>query len=216
MDEIVFKFVKPLQTYPLKSKCTCSVCPKLIRETTNHEIGLIKTTSIYLNFVSAFTTPNESLCGGNLGRDEPLDYPADYMIDDQHPSFDPETKLTHLETRYICQATRITQITKLFHRAPFIIANVENDKPCIQELPDPLFVGEHEQLSEFSKEISLQTFYLFRYSVSAAIKNTGDHFIAMIKSNNNQYYCFNDLDSRGCYSPNGFVTVDFAIYVLKV
>ncbi|CAF4174535.1 unnamed protein product [Rotaria magnacalcarata] len=198
MDEIVFKFVKPLQTYPLKSKCTCSVCPKLIRETTSHEIGLIKTTSIYLNFVSAFTTPNESLCGGNLGRDEPLDYPADYMIDDQHPSFDPETKLTHLETRYICQATRITQITKLFHRAPFIIANVENDKPCIQELADPLFVGEHE------------------YSVSAAIKNTGDHFIAMIKSNNNQYYCFNDLDSRGCYSPNGFVTVDFAIYVLKV
>lgn len=40
MDEIVFRFVKPLQTYPLKSKCTCIVCPKFIREYTSQEIGL--------------------------------------------------------------------------------------------------------------------------------------------------------------------------------
>ncbi|CAM4754010.1 unnamed protein product [Rotaria magnacalcarata] len=144
IDEIVFRFVKSLQTYPLKFKCTCSVCPKLVRETTSDEIRPIKTTSIYLNVLSAFTTTHESLCGSNLGSDEPLDYPADYMIDDRHPAIDPEIKLTHLETRYICQATRITEITKLIHRAPFIIANVENDKSSILELPDPLFVGEHE------------------------------------------------------------------------
>lgn len=72
------------------------------------------------------------------------------------------------------------------------------------------------RLSEFSKEISFQTLYLFRYSVSAGIKNTGDHFIAIIKSNNNQYYCFNDLDPRGCYTHSGLLTIDFAVYVLKV
>ena len=40
MDEIVFRFVKPLQTYPLKSKCTCSACPKIIRVKMSEEIRL--------------------------------------------------------------------------------------------------------------------------------------------------------------------------------
>ncbi|CAF3842285.1 unnamed protein product [Rotaria sp. Silwood1] len=100
---------------------------------------------------STFATTHESLCAVNLGSDEPLNYPPDYMMDDRYPAIDPETKLTHLE-----------------------------------------------------------------YSVSAGIKNTGDHFIAIIKSNNNQYYCFNDLDPRGCYTHSGLVTIDFAVYVLKV
>jgi hypothetical protein len=40
MDEVVFKFLKPMQTYPLKSKCTCSVCPKPIRNSSSVEIQL--------------------------------------------------------------------------------------------------------------------------------------------------------------------------------
>ena len=40
MDEIVFKFVKPMQTFPSKSKCTCSACPKPLRNQTNMELSL--------------------------------------------------------------------------------------------------------------------------------------------------------------------------------
>ena len=39
MDEIVFKFVKPMQTYPHKSKCICNACPKTIRNHMSTEIS---------------------------------------------------------------------------------------------------------------------------------------------------------------------------------
>ena len=76
--------------------------------------------------------------------------------------------------------------------------------------------GKMSRLSEFSIKTSLYYPYLFRYSISAAIKNTGGHFIAIIKSNNNVYYCFNDLDPSGCVIHDGSLIVDFAIYTLKI
>ena len=41
MDEIVFRFIKPMQIYPLKSKCACNACPTPIREYMSTEIGLM-------------------------------------------------------------------------------------------------------------------------------------------------------------------------------
>jgi hypothetical protein len=40
MDEIVFRFVKPMQSFPNKSKCTCSACPKPLRNHINMELSL--------------------------------------------------------------------------------------------------------------------------------------------------------------------------------
>jgi hypothetical protein len=40
LDEIVFRFTKSMQTFPLKSKCTCSACPKPIRNHMSVEIAL--------------------------------------------------------------------------------------------------------------------------------------------------------------------------------
>jgi hypothetical protein len=40
--------------------------------------------------------------------------------------------------------------------------------------------------------------------------------MAMIKANDNHYYCFNDLDSRGCFYHDGGMGIDFAVYILKV
>jgi len=40
MDEIVFKFTKPMQTFLLKSKCTCAACPKPDREIMSVYIAL--------------------------------------------------------------------------------------------------------------------------------------------------------------------------------
>ena len=41
VDEILFRFIKPIQIYPHKSKCACSVCPALVREHMSTEFGLI-------------------------------------------------------------------------------------------------------------------------------------------------------------------------------
>jgi hypothetical protein len=56
----------------------------------------------------------------------------------------------------------------------------------------------------------------FRYHLSAGVINTGEHFIALIKSNNNVYYLFDDLTSESCSIHNGRLRIDFALYVLKV
>ncbi|UJR24213.1 hypothetical protein I4U23_027180 [Adineta vaga] len=39
MEAIVFQFIKPMQKYPVKSKCACPVCPKQVREYTNVDIS---------------------------------------------------------------------------------------------------------------------------------------------------------------------------------
>ena len=41
MEAIVFQFVKPMQTFPTRSKCSCTVCPKRTREHTNVDISLM-------------------------------------------------------------------------------------------------------------------------------------------------------------------------------
>lgn len=51
----------------------------------------------YLDFLPAFVTTSEARCDVNLGSDEPVDYPADYMVDDRFPVIDIETNITHLE-----------------------------------------------------------------------------------------------------------------------
>jgi hypothetical protein len=51
----------------------------------------------YVNFLPAFVTTREIRCDVNLGHVEPLDYPANYMIDDRFPVIDIETNVTHLE-----------------------------------------------------------------------------------------------------------------------
>jgi len=40
MDAIVFQFIKPMQTFRVKSKCSCTACPKPIRQYTNTHITL--------------------------------------------------------------------------------------------------------------------------------------------------------------------------------
>ena len=57
---------------------------------------------------------------------------------------------------------------------------------------------------------------MFGYSLCAAIRNTGGHFIAIIKADSHTYYYFNDTDPTGCSIHGGLVNVDFAIYTLKV
>jgi hypothetical protein len=41
LNHIVFQFVQPIQMYPLKSKCSCKLCPKRIRQTTSIDIALM-------------------------------------------------------------------------------------------------------------------------------------------------------------------------------
>ena len=40
LTEIVFRFVKPMQEHPTRSKCSCTACPKQIRHGTNVDIAL--------------------------------------------------------------------------------------------------------------------------------------------------------------------------------
>ena len=40
MDAIVFEFIKPIQTFSLNSTCSCSACPKPIREHMSVDIAL--------------------------------------------------------------------------------------------------------------------------------------------------------------------------------
>ncbi len=71
------------------------------------------------------------------------------------------------------------------------------------------------KLSEFFEK-QYSCILHFRYSPSAGIRNTGSHFIAIIKANDNAYYCFNNLDSRGCFYHDGLLSIHIAIYVLKL
>lgn len=41
LTEIVFKFIRPIQEHPVKSKCSCDACPKQIRCKTSCDIGLV-------------------------------------------------------------------------------------------------------------------------------------------------------------------------------
>ena len=50
-----------------------------------------------LNFIPAFAGTREPPCGVNLGHIEPLNYPANYLVDEQFPIIDPETNETRLE-----------------------------------------------------------------------------------------------------------------------
>ncbi|CAF1538415.1 unnamed protein product, partial [Didymodactylos carnosus] len=97
MDEVVFKFVKPMQTFPIQSKCTCTACPKPLREHTSMEISLTKVNKKFLHFIPALVADREPPCGVNLGSVEPMDYPATYMVDERYPVIDQETNETRLE-----------------------------------------------------------------------------------------------------------------------
>ena len=57
---------------------------------------------------------------------------------------------------------------------------------------------------------------IFRYYLSAGIINHQEHFTALIKSNNNVYYLFDDTNSLGCLMDNGRRKIEFALYVLKL
>ena len=57
---------------------------------------------------------------------------------------------------------------------------------------------------------------IFRYYLSAGIINHQEHFTALIKSNNNVYYLFDDTNSLGCRIDNGRRKIEFALYVLKL
>ena len=38
-----------------------------------------------------------SVCGANLGPDEPINYPDEYIIDENFPVFEVETNMSHTE-----------------------------------------------------------------------------------------------------------------------
>ena len=57
---------------------------------------------------------------------------------------------------------------------------------------------------------------IFRYYLSAGIINHQEHFTALIKSNNNVYYLFDDTNPLGCLMDNGRRKIEFALYVLKL
>ena len=40
LTEIVFRFVQPMQEYPIRSKCSCAACPKRVRQTNSVDITL--------------------------------------------------------------------------------------------------------------------------------------------------------------------------------
>ena len=51
----------------------------------------------WLNILPEFATISESKCGESLGSIEPVDYPADYMVDEYFPVTNIETNVTHIE-----------------------------------------------------------------------------------------------------------------------
>lgn len=114
-------------------------------------------------------------------------------------------------TRYICQATRIIEMTRLIHKAPFLVANLENQNCLMTELPDNLYIGEYMwviscSLNKFSAYIS------FSYSIIAGVNNTSEHFTAIIKVDDNTYYRFNDVHPSGCFIYDGLIKVELAVY----
>ena len=51
----------------------------------------------YQKFIPSFREERAAVCGESIGPIEPLDYPANYMIDDQFPVTDAETGAVRLE-----------------------------------------------------------------------------------------------------------------------
>ncbi|CAF1314555.1 unnamed protein product [Adineta ricciae] len=128
MEAIVFQFIKPMQTFPVTSKCSCTVCPKRIREHISMDISLVT---------------REHPCRADLGHIKPRKYPAKYSVDDKFPVVDLETNVTRTEKRYICEANRIIDIAKLVHKSPFLIVDVGFDLASMRDSPDPLYIGEY-------------------------------------------------------------------------
>ena len=61
----------------------------------------------------------------------------------------------------------------------------------------------------------IRTYFTFRYRLSAGVNNTNEHFTAIIKSNDNLYYQFDDTHPLGCVIGDGRVLVEFALYVVE-
>ena len=57
----------------------------------------METEKKFLNFIPLFSTTYETKCGVNLGTIEPLDYPANYIIDERSTIIDVENNITRLE-----------------------------------------------------------------------------------------------------------------------
>ncbi|CAF1456265.1 unnamed protein product, partial [Didymodactylos carnosus] len=104
----------------------------------------LNTEKKFLNFIPDFATIREPPCGVNLGTIEPINYPANYMIDTRSSVNNMEINVTRKETHYICQAPRIVDITRFIYTTPFVIINVENSPSLMTNLPDPLNIGEYE------------------------------------------------------------------------
>jgi hypothetical protein len=51
----------------------------------------------FLNFIPQFVSAHEPLCGVNLGTNEPLDYPANYIMDERKRIIDIENNTIHSE-----------------------------------------------------------------------------------------------------------------------
>ena len=51
----------------------------------------------FLNFIPLFSTAHETKCRVNPGTIEPLDYPANYIIDERSTIIDVENNITRLE-----------------------------------------------------------------------------------------------------------------------
>ncbi|CAF1253385.1 unnamed protein product, partial [Didymodactylos carnosus] len=103
----------------------------------------LNTEKKFLNFIPDFATIREPPCGVNLGTIEPINYPANYMIDTRSSVNNMEINVTRKETHYICQAPRIVDITRFIYTTPFVIINVENSPSLMTNLPDPLNIGEY-------------------------------------------------------------------------
>ncbi|CAF1032593.1 unnamed protein product, partial [Didymodactylos carnosus] len=106
----------------------------------------LKVKEQYLSFISAFGTDRTALCSESLGPVEPLDYPAQYIVDDRFPVIDAGINVVRLETRYTCQASRTIEVTRFQHTAAFVVVRVGTNHSFMTELPDPLYIGEHETL----------------------------------------------------------------------
>ncbi|CAF4028148.1 unnamed protein product, partial [Adineta steineri] len=128
MEAIIFQFIKVMQAFPIKSKCTCVVCPKRTCEQINVDITL---------------PDREHACRKSLGRRKPRNYPAEYSLDNKFPVVDVETNVKRTEKHYICEAARLVDKAKFLYRAPFVIIDVGKDSTVMTELPDPLYIGEY-------------------------------------------------------------------------
>ncbi|CAF1401681.1 unnamed protein product [Rotaria magnacalcarata] len=151
----------------------------------------------YPNYIDSFENDSMGTCGTNLGPDEPQNYPEEYSVDEKYPVTDIKTNNTQIVKRYICQAPRTIYKQYLKYISPFIIISVETDEPLMEELPDPLSIGQHE------------------YKLSAGITNTHSHFTAIIKANDGSYVCFDDMNSKGCFPYDESEKVIFALYTLS-